>query len=162
MAAIAGRKRMDRGSATRFTDGVHSASSREPVLADTCLAAFAVLYGVHWSVVMCGIARGSGRGRGIPGSTVPTLGLAIPVYNEARHIPTICSNLAAALELGIPVVIVDDGSTDSTAAMLALATADFPSVKIVRQKRNLGKAAALTLAFAELPSDIVMTIDADT
>lgn len=83
----------------------------------------------------------------------------MPAFNEERTI----SNIAAQV-LEIPnlleLIIVDDCSTDSTAAICQRLAAD-PRVSYVRHARNLGKTAALVTGFAETKGDIVIIQDAD-
>ena len=72
--------------------------------------------------------------------------------------------LAAALDptrRGWEVVFVDDGSTDGTFAALTRLHDAHPNVRVVRLRRNVGKAAALDAGFAEAAGEIVVTIDGD-
>lgn len=79
----------------------------------------------------------------------------IPAYNEAEHIAQV---VRAALN-HVPVLVVDDGSADGTAALAASAGAD-----VLTQLPNQGKGAALRAGFRralELGYDAVLTLDAD-
>ncbi len=58
-------------------------------------------------------------------------------------------------------VFVDDGSTDGTFAALTRLHAAHDNVRIVRLRRNFGKAAALQAGFEEAQGDVVVTIDGD-
>ncbi len=72
--------------------------------------------------------------------------------------------LAAALDpLGRPweTVFVDDGSADGTFGALTRLHAAHENVKVVRLRRNFGKAAALDAGFAEASGDLIVTIDGD-
>ncbi len=72
--------------------------------------------------------------------------------------------LQAALEpLGQPweAVFVDDGSTDGSFAALTRLHSAHGNVRVVRLRRNFGKAAALAAGFAQAEGDVVVTIDAD-
>ena len=71
--------------------------------------------------------------------------------------------LAAALEPldEWEVVFVDDGSTDGTFAALTRLHAAHDDVRVVRLRRNFGKAAALQAGFEETAGDVVVTIDGD-
>jgi glycosyltransferase involved in cell wall biosynthesis len=95
------------------------------------------------------------------------LSVVIPVYNEERTIAqvidAVCSiDLEAAL--GVPlereIIVVDDGSQDSTRAILARFTS-LPEVQVVLHDRNAGKGAALRTAFKKVSGDIVIIQDAD-
>jgi glycosyltransferase involved in cell wall biosynthesis len=81
--------------------------------------------------------------------------IVIPALNEA---PTIVGIVDAAAKYGVPIV-VDDGSTDGTAALASQAGA-----VVVSHETNLGYDAALNSGFkkaAELESEIIVTLDAD-
>jgi glycosyltransferase involved in cell wall biosynthesis len=81
--------------------------------------------------------------------------IVIPALNESA---TIVEVVEAAVNYGVPIV-VDDGSTDNTAALALRAGAC-----VVSHKSNLGYDAALNSGFkkaAELKSEIIITLDAD-
>jgi glycosyltransferase involved in cell wall biosynthesis len=83
----------------------------------------------------------------------------IPAYNEARTIADVLDGIAA-LGLDYEAIVVDDGSTDTTAAIvLARATPGGP-VHLVR-KPNGGKGAALRCGIPHCHGDIVVVQDAD-
>ena len=72
--------------------------------------------------------------------------------------------LAAALQpLGEPweTVFVDDGSTDGTFAALTRLHAAQERVRVVRLRRNFGKAAALQAGFEQAQGEVIVTIDGD-
>jgi len=82
--------------------------------------------------------------------------ILIPAYNAEK---TILAVVRECLELGLPLVLVDDGSTDDTSGRLT----GLP-VMLLRHERNLGKGAALKTGFAwamKSGFDGVVTIDAD-
>lgn len=78
----------------------------------------------------------------------------IPAYNEARTIGEVLERIAA-LGLESQVVVVDDGSTDETAAIALAAGAT-----VIRQT-NQGKGAAIRTAIAHADGDIAVIQDAD-
>ncbi|MDD2309815.1 MAG: glycosyltransferase family 2 protein [Desulfuromonadaceae bacterium] len=82
--------------------------------------------------------------------------ILIPAYNAEK---TLLAVVREALEHGLPVAVVDDGSTDDTAGLLA----GLP-VTLLRHGHNLGKGAALKTGFGwSIASgfDAVVTVDAD-
>lgn len=82
--------------------------------------------------------------------------ILIPAYNAAR---TVVAVVRECLGHGLPVVVVDDGSTDGTADLLS----GLP-LTLLRHGKNRGKGAALKTGFAwtvESGYDGVVTIDAD-
>ncbi|MGN1401605.1 MAG: glycosyltransferase [Bacillus sp. (in: firmicutes)] len=91
----------------------------------------------------------------------PTVSVVIPVYNEEA---VINKTVAAILQSRYPVteiLVIDDGSTDQTAAIVMKAFSNSSIVKLII-KENGGKSSALNLGFRKANSDIVVTIDADT
>src|SRR5206468_11811964 len=94
----------------------------------------------------------------------PVISVVVPVYNEAPSVGPLLDELRSALEpLGQiwEVIYVDDGSVDGTFATLMQLHDDFENVRIVRLRRNFGKAAALQAGFAQVRGDVVVTIDGD-
>ena len=92
------------------------------------------------------------------------ISVVIPVHNEERSVALLLDELGSALDqLGGPweAVFVDDGSSDGTFAALTRLHAGATNVRIVRLRRNFGKAAALQAGFEEAQGDIVVTIDGD-
>jgi glycosyltransferase involved in cell wall biosynthesis len=94
----------------------------------------------------------------------PYLSLVIPCYNEEENVPTLLRRVEAALTLtGKPfeVIIVDDGSTDSTPRLLAEAMAVKPWLRVIRMAKNGGQSAAFEAGFEAARGDVIATIDAD-
>ena len=92
------------------------------------------------------------------------ISVVVPVYNEERSVALLYEELQAALEpLGEAweAVYVDDGSTDGSFAALTRLHAAHDNVRVVRLRRNFGKAAALGAGFAQARGDVIVTIDAD-
>ncbi len=86
----------------------------------------------------------------------------MPAYNEYDNlVELIPETLAMFDEMGgeCEMLIVDDGSTDETAAFMR-SVAD-PRVHHVRLRRNAGKSAALSAGLARVKGDIVVLMDAD-
>jgi glycosyltransferase involved in cell wall biosynthesis len=92
------------------------------------------------------------------------ISVVVPLLNEEQSLATLYHEIAAALESHdepFEVIFVDDGSTDSSPAVLAQLRDDAPNIVVVRLRRNFGKAAALQAGFLEARGDVVVTIDAD-
>jgi glycosyltransferase involved in cell wall biosynthesis len=92
----------------------------------------------------------------------PELTLIVPVYNEERRIREALAEILAA-DLGVAsreVLIVDDGSTDGTAALLD--GLELPGyVRRLRHERNQGKGAAIRTALREARGRWSAIMDAD-
>ncbi len=80
----------------------------------------------------------------------------IPVYN---HAGTVAQVVKDAQDLGFPVFVVDDGSTDNTYDAIK----DIADIQILRHPQNQGKGAAILTGFAAASAvaDWAITIDAD-
>jgi len=92
------------------------------------------------------------------------ISVVVPLHNEERSIGLLHEELEAALDpLGEPweAVYVDDGSTDGSFAALTRLHAHNDTVRVVRLRRNFGKAAALAAGFAQATGDRIVTLDAD-
>jgi glycosyltransferase involved in cell wall biosynthesis len=92
------------------------------------------------------------------------ISVVVPVYDEELTLAPLYDELEAALDpLGRAweVVLVDDGSSDGSFAALTRLHAAHDNVRVIRLRRNFGKAAALAAGFAQARGDVVVTIDAD-
>jgi len=92
------------------------------------------------------------------------ISVVVPVHDEERTVALLFDELQAALDpLDQPweAVFVDDGSTDGSFGALTRLHNAQDNVRVVRLRRNFGKAAALAAGFANAQGDIVVTIDGD-
>jgi len=90
--------------------------------------------------------------------------LVIPVFNEADSIEPLVAEIDAALgaaSLAFEIVFVDDGSTDGSFAAMERLAAARGDVRVVKLRRNFGKAAALAHGFENVRGDYVVTLDGD-
>jgi glycosyltransferase involved in cell wall biosynthesis len=88
----------------------------------------------------------------------------VPVLNEAETVLELSTRVAEVLErLGrtFEIIFVDDGSSDGTPARVRQARERDPRVKLVRLRRNFGKAAALSAGFDYSNGRIIVTMDGD-
>jgi glycosyltransferase involved in cell wall biosynthesis len=97
-------------------------------------------------------------------TALPYFSLVVPAYNEQENIPTLLQRVSASLQqIGKPfeVIIVDDGSSDSTPQLLAEGMKTYPWLRVLRMKKNGGQSAAFEAGFAAAKGEIIGTIDAD-
>jgi cellulose synthase/poly-beta-1,6-N-acetylglucosamine synthase-like glycosyltransferase/peptidoglycan/xylan/chitin deacetylase (PgdA/CDA1 family) len=93
----------------------------------------------------------------------PPVSILVPAHNEAVGIERSVRSLAGSRYKGeLEMIVVDDGSSDDTAAIVeGLIREGDARVRLLRQA-NAGKAAALNRALAASRHEIVVTVDADT
>ena len=92
------------------------------------------------------------------------LSVVIPLYNEAPNIPELYRELRSALEATgrtYEIILVDDGSTDETYALIEGLYADDPLVVVVQLRRNFGQTAAFAAGFAKARGQMIVTSDGD-
>lgn len=94
----------------------------------------------------------------------PAISIVVPMYNEEAVIGEMYSRLSALLqaaEIDYEIVMVDDGSRDTTFDIAKrLCTAD-PRVKLIGFSRNFGHQAAITAGIDKAAGQAVVVIDAD-
>ncbi len=95
-----------------------------------------------------------------PGRPAPGISVVVPAYNEIAGIAaTVTSMVSSSYPGDIEVVVVDDGSTDGTAAVVR--NLALPGVRLISQS-NSGKSAALNRGIAAARYDILVLVDGDT
>jgi len=89
------------------------------------------------------------------------LTVLIPCYNEEATIAVILKRVLSAPTCGMEreIIVVDDGSTDKTAAILN--SQPDKSIRVIRQDKNRGKGAAVQTGAAAATGDIIIIQDAD-
>jgi dolichol-phosphate mannosyltransferase len=90
--------------------------------------------------------------------------VVVPLLNEEATLEALYDELEAALApmgLAWEVVFVDDGSTDGSYRELVRLHCAHLNVRVVRLRRNFGKAAALAAGIDVAAGDVVVTMDAD-
>ena len=94
----------------------------------------------------------------------PILSVVTPMYNEREAVDHFVARLRPVLEgLGVTyeVVAVDDGSKDETVARLLELRQDWPALRVVKLRRNVGHQSALAAGLKSARGEYVVSIDAD-
>lgn len=96
----------------------------------------------------------------------PVVAVVIPVFNEQAVLPELCARLTALFDAQRDctwrAVLVDDGSRDTSAALIRAQAARDPRFELVELSRNFGFQAALSAGLAHARgADATVTMDAD-
>ncbi len=92
------------------------------------------------------------------------LTLVVPVYNEDESLPELEAWISRVCErerLSYEILLIDDGSTDQSWAVIETLSERNPAVRGLRFRRNQGKSAALNAGFERARGEVVITMDAD-
>lgn len=94
----------------------------------------------------------------------PEISIVIPAQDEEESIPELCQWVARVMQthgFSYEVIIIDDGSTDSTWQKILQVSEADSRFKGIRFNRNFGKSAALQTGFRAVSGQVVVTMDAD-
>lgn len=92
------------------------------------------------------------------------ISVVVPLYNEDESLPELVSWIDKVMNehgFSYEIVLVDDGSTDKSWAVITQLKETFAGVKAIKFRRNYGKSAALNVAFEVTQGDVIITMDAD-
>ena len=90
--------------------------------------------------------------------------VVVPLHNEEENVVDLYHALTSAMDgdgKDYELLFIDDGSTDRTLALLEPFEKEDRKVRILRFRRNFGKAAAWAAGFDHAKGDIIVTIDGD-
>ncbi|MFZ4545749.1 MAG: glycosyltransferase family 2 protein [Saprospiraceae bacterium] len=90
--------------------------------------------------------------------------IVVPLYNEEESLPELLSWIERVVLVNhftYEVIMVDDGSNDSSWEIIQQLSAQNPNVHGIKFRRNYGKSAALHIGFQAALGDVVITMDAD-
>ena len=94
----------------------------------------------------------------------PDISVVVPLYNEEESLPELLAwidRVAAAHAFTYEAILVDDGSSDGSWAVVERLDTQYPTLRGIRFSRNYGKSAALYCGFAAARGEVVITMDAD-
>lgn len=92
------------------------------------------------------------------------ISIVVPLYNEAESLPELTAWIERVMKangFSYEVIFVNDGSTDSSLAVIEELAKANPAIKALSFRRNYGKSPALNVGFEAAQGDVVITMDAD-
>jgi dolichol-phosphate mannosyltransferase len=100
------------------------------------------------------------------------LSVIVPIFNERESLPELVRRLFESLDdrelqkglgsgSGFEIIMVDDGSTDGSSALVREMIEVRPEIRLISFRRNYGKTAALSAGFRAASGEVVITMDAD-
>lgn len=113
-------------------------------------------------VLACALKDARARRRHTRAGAQPLVSIVIPAYNEEKVIEATLRAVAASDCPTLEVIVVDDGSIDTTRERVHSMAAALPALRLVELPYNQGKARALNAGVAVAAGEIVVTVDADT
>ena len=85
--------------------------------------------------------------------------IVVPLLNEEDSLPELCAWIERVVNehgLSYEIILIDDGSTDSSWEVVTSLRAANRHIKGIRFQRNYGKSAALNEGFKAVKGDVVM------
>ncbi|HMG46467.1 MAG TPA: polysaccharide deacetylase family protein [Allosphingosinicella sp.] len=121
----------------------------------------AILLGIGRAVGLTALAARSRPEAPPPAAAGQLISVLIPAFNEARVIEASVWRVLASRGTELQVIVIDDGSSDATSAIVAAACREESRVQLLTLA-NCGKAQALNRGLALARGEIVVALDADT
>ena len=92
------------------------------------------------------------------------ISIVVPVYNESDSIRLLINeiiNVMKSHQLLFELIIVNDGSVDSTSNVLENLSIEIKQLTVINLRKNYGQTAALAAGFDHSNGDIIVTLDGD-
>ncbi|HEY5973320.1 MAG TPA: glycosyltransferase family 2 protein [Geobacteraceae bacterium] len=92
------------------------------------------------------------------------LSVVVPIFNEEENVPILYERITGALAasgLAYELILVDDGSGDSSFPLLQGLAVQDARVKVIRFRRNFGQTAAMAAGFTAATGRVVVPMDGD-
>jgi glycosyltransferase involved in cell wall biosynthesis len=100
----------------------------------------------------------------MPKPNEQVISVILPAHNESASLPVVVSAVTAELkrlDVTPEIIVVDDGSTDATRAVMMSLAATHQHLRYIRFSRNFGKEAAISAGLASARGAAVVIMDAD-
>jgi len=92
---------------------------------------------------------------------LPTVSILLANYNHAQYLPTALAGILAQTHPATEVLIVDDGSTDDSVAVIMDFAARFPNIRLLRNGRNRGQHHSIQRALLEARGEFIVWAASD-
>jgi glycosyltransferase involved in cell wall biosynthesis len=92
------------------------------------------------------------------------LSIIVPLYNEEESVEKLISKISEVgrrFDFTYELILVDDGSTDSTWQTIAHWSAEVPHIRGIKLRRNFGQTNAMVAGFENAAGEIIVTMDGD-
>ena len=91
------------------------------------------------------------------------LSVVVPMYNEQDNLVDLCRQIQIALpgQITFEIILVDDGSSDATAAVFDSVRQEFEDTRLIVHPRNCGQSAALCTGIMAARGELIVTLDGD-
>ena len=91
------------------------------------------------------------------------LSIVVPAYNESENLVQTCDDIISAIPINYTyeIVVIDDGSTDSTVEIMHKINSKNKKIKLIALSRNFGKEIATTAGINSTKGDVTLILDAD-
>jgi len=92
------------------------------------------------------------------------ISVVVPLFNEDESLPELAEWIDKVMKTNkfhYEIIMVDDGSTDKSWAVIQQLKQKYPSIIGIKFRRNYGKSAALNVGFQNSKGEVVITMDAD-
>ncbi|MEQ9168403.1 MAG: glycosyltransferase family 2 protein [Fulvivirga sp.] len=92
------------------------------------------------------------------------ISVVVPLFNEEESLTELCDWISRVMQthgFTYEVILVDDGSTDSSWEIVNTLSQNNNNIKGIKFNRNYGKSAALNTGFKKANGEVVITMDAD-
>jgi dolichol-phosphate mannosyltransferase len=99
-----------------------------------------------------------------PSAPAPTYSVILPLFNESESVHPLLNELRQVvpeLEGEVEILLINDGSRDSTKAILKEIGEHWPDCRVFNFETNRGQAAALYFGMLQARGDIIITLDGD-
>lgn len=133
-----------------------------PILAWTIIAGIALVPGFMNAFMLSSLAMDNRPARSAL-LHYPGVSILVAAYNEEENILSTLESIDRQQYAGpLEVIVVNDGSSDGTAALVRQQFPQYPWLQLIDLPSNVGKANALNIALAQVKHELTITVDADS